>query len=76
MSDEQNTVEEPSSSYGQGRISFFQSFEEAEWHSLATMASHTPLQRLQNLAKLRRRLGGATPEELPLEVRIIKGDFL
>lgn len=40
------------------KLTFFNSFEEAEEHKLIEMASHSHEQRLENLEVLRRRIYG------------------
>jgi hypothetical protein len=46
-------VEEPTPEYR--RITFFNSFDEAELHGLKEMASHTYEQRLSNLEQMRKQ---------------------
>jgi hypothetical protein len=48
-------AEEPSVAYGSKRLTFFNSFDEAEEHSLKEMKGHTFEQRLANLEILRKR---------------------
>lgn len=76
MKNEQNNkVEEPAVDYGKKRLTFFNSFEEAELHGLKEMAKHTPQERLANLETLRKRflLKGDTWQPLKRVVTIIKG---
>ena len=58
MSDEQDKVNEPAVTYRtvhQNKITFFNSFEEAEEHGLKQMAAHSYAERLANLEVLRKR---------------------
>lgn len=56
MEDElKDKAEEPSLPYGNRKLTFFNSFEEAELHGLQEMAAHTYEQRLANLEVLRAR---------------------
>jgi hypothetical protein len=75
MSDGTEQVEEPGSDYGKKRITFFNSFEEAEQFSLTTMANHTHLERLQNLTRMRSRLLGPITKEVPRVITIFKADM-
>lgn len=59
MADETNKVNEPAVQYSpvtsQKKITFFNSFDEAEEHGLKEMASHSYEKRLENLQILRKR---------------------
>lgn len=85
MADETNKVNEPEVEYravtSQKKITFFNSFEEAEEHGLKEMAGHSYEKRLENLAILRKRTNshlllpnGSWP---PLKkiITIVKGVF-
>lgn len=67
MVEDNNIINEPGAAYGdplKKKITFFNSFEEAEEHGLREMANHSYAQRLENLEILRRRSYGELP---PLE---------
>ena len=59
MADKPNKVNEPVVQYqvvtSQKKITFFNSFEEAEEHGLKEMAGHSYEKRLENLEILRKR---------------------
>lgn len=67
-----NKAEEPSLPYGNKKLVFFNSFEEAELHGLKEMAAHTYEQRLANLETLRARTLTLS-SSLPRIITIIKG---
>jgi hypothetical protein len=62
MADKPNKVNEPVVQYqvvtSQKKITFFNSFDEAEEHGLKEMAGHSYIMRLENLEILRRRTLG------------------
>lgn len=62
MSDEINKVNEPEIEYravtSQKKITFFNSFDEAEEHGLKEMSGHSYEKRLENLEILRKRTNG------------------
>ena len=76
--EKENKLNEPGVSYGK-KITFFNSFEEAELHGLKEMAGHSYAQRMENLEVLRKRMFAdrldANGNWLPLErvITIIKG---
>ncbi len=76
--EEKNKVNDPEVSY-ERKITFFNSFEEAELHGLKEMAVHSHAQRMENLEVLRKRMFAdrldASGNWLPLErtITIIKG---
>ena len=73
MKDEtENKAEEPLVEYSGKRLTFFNSFEEAELHGLKEMASHTYEQRLSNLETLRKRY--INQQRLARVITIIKGE--
>lgn len=73
MEDEiKNKAEEPSLPYGNRKLTFFNSFEEAELHGLKEMAAHTYEQRLANLEVLRARTFN-TNKPLERVITIITG---
>lgn len=73
MEDEtKNKVEEPAVEYAGKRLTFFNSFEEAELHGLKEMAAHTYEQRLSNLEILRKRTLNSDTR-LARVITIIKG---
>ena len=58
MSEENENINEPEATYeasSKRKITFFNSFEEAEEHGLKEMAAHSYQQRLANLEIIRRR---------------------
>jgi hypothetical protein len=59
MSEENDQVNEPEVGYGltpaNRKITFFNSFEEAEEYGLKEMASHSYAERLKNLEIIRKR---------------------
>ena len=76
--EKQDKVNEPRAEYSR-KITFFNSFEEAELHGLKEMAGHSYTQRMENLELLRKRMFAdrldANGNWLPLEktITIIKG---
>ena len=59
MTEEDNMVNEPDMAYtSQKKITFFNSFAEAEDHGLKEMANHSYEERLRNLETIRRRTYG------------------
>ena len=59
MTEEDNKVTEPEVAYtSQKKITFFNSFDEAEEHGLREMAGHSYEERLRNLEAIRRRTYG------------------
>jgi hypothetical protein len=87
MDEEDNKVNEPGVEYRGNKpaakrsITFFNSFEEAELHSLKQMAAHSPEERLANLEILRKRtwhhllLPNGQWHPLPRIITIEKGTF-
>ncbi len=68
----ENKAEEPAAEYK--RITFFNSFEEAELHGLKEMASHTYEQRLCNLEQMRKQSFSASGNAgLARVITIVKG---
>ena len=77
--EKENKLNEPIVTY-ERKISFFNSFEEAELHGLREMAGHSHTQRMGNLEVLRKRMFADRLDSngnwLPLErtITIIKGN--
>jgi hypothetical protein len=85
MTEEDNKVNEPEVRYNsppaKKKITFFNSFDEAEEHGLREMAGHSHAERLNNLAVLRMRIyghlllpdGSAPPMEK--KITVIKASY-
>lgn len=82
MAEENNKLSEPDIRYetpkAQKKITFFNSFDEAEEHGLKQMARHSYEERLSNLEALRRRSFGQpllTGGSRPIDKKKITVEF-